>query len=401
MGTYSDALNAAVNIPEMSFQPGLWRKYGGAMKDVVRVPVFLVGRVNHPELADRMIAEGASDMVVMARALIADPELPVKAFRGDVEDIRFCVGVQDGCWRRFEAGLGISCAQNPTVGQEAIWAGPPPKAERARRVVVIGGGPAGLEAARVAALRGHQVTVLERGRRLGGQIRIAERAPQRAELGQIADWLESQCAKGGVEIQLGVEATPESILALEPDVAIVATGARPGRLGEADGAQHGAGLEIVDAWSVLQGQPVNGRQVLVFDELGTRPGFGAAELLAERGCQVELVTPLVYPGQGLDGNSWRMAYGRLLDLGVRFQPLTTLSRLSADGAVLRHVFSGKEQILTGLTTVVTALLPVAEDGLYRALRERLEQCFLIGDASAPRGIYEAFYDGQKLAREIE
>jgi NADPH-dependent 2,4-dienoyl-CoA reductase/sulfur reductase-like enzyme len=344
-----------------------------------------------------MIAEGACDMVVMARALIADPELPVKAFRGEVEDIRFCVGVQDGCWRRFEAGLGISCAQNPTVGQEAIWGGPPPKAQRARRVVVVGGGPAGLEAARVAALRGHQVTVLERGRRLGGQIRIAERAPQRAELGQIADWLEGQCAKGGVEIRLGVEATPESVLALEPDVAIVATGARPGRLAEAGSA----GLDVVDAWSVLEGQPVAGRQVLVFDELGTRPGFSAAELLAERGCQVELITPLVYPGQGLDGNSWRIAYGRLIDLGVRFQPLTTLSRIGADGVVVRHVFSGREQTLTGLTTVVTASLPVAEDGLHRALRERLAACFLIGDAAAPRGIYEAFYDGQKLAREIE
>ncbi len=224
MGHYSDALNTARNVPNMTFAPGLWQRYGRLIKSVVDVPVFMVGRINHPRTAEDLLAAGSCDAVLMARALIADPHLPEKARTGRTGDIRPCVGAMN-CLGRLEHGGGIRCIHNPRVGHELDFPEEVERGEGGKRVVVLGAGPAGLESARVAAARGHQVTLLERADRVGGQVRLAARTPGRAELAAIVDWLEQQCIARGVQIHTGHEVTADEIARLGPDVIVVATGA--------------------------------------------------------------------------------------------------------------------------------------------------------------------------------
>jgi N,N-dimethylglycine/sarcosine dehydrogenase len=394
MGHYSDLLNTSRNIPDMTFRPGLWAEYGKGIKKVVEVPVFLVGRINHPSLAEDLLSSGCCDMVVMARALIADPEFPAKAFAGRVEEIRPCVGAMT-CMARHEHGLGISCIYNPTVGREEVWGGEPPRASVPRRVVVVGGGPAGLECGRVAAQRGHHVVVLERQRALGGQLRIAMKAPQRQDLGQITEWLQGQCQSAGVEIRLQAPASVELLRELAPDVVVVATGAVPGRLASFRGK-----VPPQDAWAVIRDASQVGPTALIVDEAGDRVGFSVAQQLAEKGHKVTLATTAIYPGSAIDSLGWRIIYARLLELGVTFLPLVTLVDVDAREARLKHLYTHSETRLTGIDTVVSAALPRADDTLYRSLLPEFEDVRLIGDAVAPRGVEAAVYDGQRVAREI-
>ena len=396
MGHYSDLINTVRNMPDMTFKPGLWAEFGRAIKSVVTVPTFLVGRINHPEVAEDLLTRGCCDMVVMARGLVADAYFPEKALRGDVDDIRPCVGAMT-CMARHERGLGISCIYNPTVGRELSWGGDLPPAEVRRRVAVVGGGPAGLEFARVAARRGHEVTLLEREHALGGQVRIAMRAPQRQDLGQIGEWLHRQCEKAGVTIRLGTVADAASLRDLSPDVVVIATGALPG----CSSAEVAPGaVPVHEAWTVLRNGSDVGHSVLVADEAGNRVGFSVAQQLAEQGHHVTFATTTIYPGSSIDTMSWRVTYARLVELGVAFLPLVKLTAV-AEGAVrLRHVYTRSETVVEGVDTVVTAALPRADDRLYRTLLGEFGEVHLIGDAVAPRGIEQAVCDGQELARAI-
>lgn len=395
MGHYSDLLNNARNIPDMSFERGLWRPIGAGFKEALQAPVFLVGRINNPALAEELLAAGACDQVVMARALIADPYLPAKAFADRAEDIRICVGAVEGCWGHREQNRGITCIYNPVTGREGAWGGEIPRTSQPRTVVVVGGGPSGLECARVAAERGHRVTLLERADELGGQVLLAAKAPQRAEIGEVARWLQRQCENAGVEFRLHTEATVEGLLALRPDVVVVATGSRSGALPGQDG--NGG---VIDLRAVLAGEASAERRVLVVDETGMWPGFSVAGYLAARGHEVELVTPMLNPGQNIEPTSWRMAYERLLRAGVKFRPLTAVAAVGDRQVTVRHVYTGAEDTVAGFDTLVTAMAPQADDALYRALQGNVERLYLVGDAVAPRGIEEAVYDGHKVAREI-
>ena len=403
MGHYSDALNTARNIPNMAFRPGLWARYGKGMKNVVSVPVFLVGRINHPQVAEDLIAGGSCDAVVMARALIADPYLPAKAAAGRVQDIRPCVGAMN-CVNHLTHGEGIRCIHNPVVSREGAWGGELTVAAARRRVVVAGGGPGGMECARVAAARGHEVILLERGRALGGQVRDAARPPERAELAQIVDYLEGQLAAAGVDVRLETEATPASIALLQPDVVVVATGSfLPA--GQLPAARHGADdsdadVPVVDPVAALRGTAPVGKRVVVFDEFGDWQGMGVAYALAARGAHVELVTPVMYPGAALELTNWRICYERLSALGVSFHPVAELAEMRGGDVVIRRGFGSGEHVITDVDSVVMVRVPVAEDSLHGELARGPVEVHAVGDALAPRGIEEAIFDGHRLGREL-
>lgn len=396
VGHYSDALATARNLPDMSFPPAVWKRYAREIRHIVDVPVAVVGRVNHPAVAEELLAEGSCDLVAMARALIADPHLPRKAFEGKVDRIRPCVGAVEACWGRVFRGLDMGCVHNPTVGRELRWTDDLPLTTQPQRIVVVGGGPAGLECARVAAARGHDVVLLEQQPRLGGQILLAARAPHREELRGIVEWLTSECELAGVDVRLGVAATSEVVLTEQPDIIVVATGAREGRL---PGPVTGA-VPVLGAWDVLRGADVPPR-VVVVDQDGRRPGLSVAELLASTGHEVDVVTPMTYPGQSIEPFGWRTAYERLLGLGVRFHPLTEVVAV-ADGRVETvHTLTGARSVIAGAGAVVTSLLPVAADALYSELRDcTATEIHLVGDAATPRGIEEATHEGHAVARSI-
>lgn len=392
MGHYADALNSARNIPNMSFEPGLWGRFGKGMKSVVDVPVFLVGRINHPQIAEELLASESCDAVVMARALIADPYLPEKARAGKVEDIRLCVGAMN-CLHHLHSGEGIRCIQNPVVGREMRWAGPLPQAATSRRVLVVGGGPAGLESARVAALRGHEVTLVERAPQLGGQVRIAARAPGRSELFQIVEWLMGQCERAEVEMRLETEATPALIERLDPDVVVVASGSTMDPKSPGDIALHG----VQDA---LSGSVPAHSHVVVWDEFGDWQGFAVALALAERRIEVEFVTPTMYPGSAIELTNWRIAYERLVSMGVQFRPVTTVVAAGGRSVTLRSAYAKVEEVLGDIDSVVSVPAPTACDHLYNALVGKVSEVHLVGDARSPRGIEASVYDGQAIGREL-
>ena len=211
--------------PSYYYEPGAFAHLPQGLKAVVSVPVVGAGRIDSPALANRLIEEGKTDIIGLARALIADPHFPNKAREGRLEDLRPCIACTQSCVGHIHLGLGVGCIYNPVTGREAEWAELAP-AKRPKNVVVVGGGSAGMEAARICAERGHEVTLFESRRRLGGQINLVMRTPNRGNFEEIILFFERQLAKLGVEVRLGSTVSADEIVARKPDAVIVATGLR-------------------------------------------------------------------------------------------------------------------------------------------------------------------------------
>src|SRR3989475_663381 len=257
-GAHTSWLQAAA-VPNMSFGAGLYVPLAAQVKAAAPgVAILHASRIVDPVHADRLVAAGEIDVVGMTRALIADPELPRKAREGRLGDIRRCVGANEGCIDRIYQGKAVTCVQNPATGRERELGDVRPAAT-AKRVVVVGGGVAGLEAARVAALRGCRVVLMEKAAELGGQILLAARAPARAEYAGIVRFLASQVEKLGVDVRLGMEATPALVLGEHPDAVVVATGSHP-HIPPVPGSD---GKHVVTDRDVPGGEATAGRNVVL------------------------------------------------------------------------------------------------------------------------------------------
>ena len=395
-------------IPTSLYDQRLGEPYAAALKGVVQhALVQAESHIRTPAAAEDVLAAGHADLVSIVRGQIADPHLVTKAREGRPEDVRPCISCNQLCWGRRSRDYWISCLINPSAGREFEWGGDrfEPAADP-RRVLVIGGGPAGLEAARVAAERGHSVTLLERDSELGGQFRLAGRQPSRGQILDLLAWFERQLVALGVDVRLGVDADPDEVAAAAADEVIVATGSRVPGTGFQRALPRVDRLPGVDAATVcsirdvLAGRVVPGRSVLVLDDLGDWRGLGTATHLAEAGHDVTILTAAPVVGGGLahsaaDGPLRK----RFAAAGGR--SITSSAVLGwGDGAATVVSLLTGEQATVSADALVIAETPVAETGLSDALAARGVAHHAIGDCVAPRRASLAIYEGRELARRI-
>jgi len=373
---------------------------------VARLPVFTVGGIKDPALAEEILVSGKADMVAMTRAQIADPEFANKVDEGREEEINHCIRGNQGCIGRVFKGLPISCTVNPSAGREGRL-GPLLAATRPARWLVAGGGPAGMKAAVTLARRGHSVTLLERDAALGGQVNLILRTPGRDEFGWITRDLEVQLRKAGVDVKLGTEATAESVRELEPDGVIVATGAVPSRTGFSSVnplVERLPGVEqenVVTVWDVLLDAKPAGERVVVLDDDGSRYAAGVTEVLLDRGKRVELVSRwhALFPST-LTTLDLVHVYGRLLSKGLEYRLNSWATGIEGDRVSVVNLYTGAADTLEGVDTVVLATGPKASDELYFVLKGLVERLYRIGDCLAPRKLDHAIYEGELAGREL-
>ena len=388
-------------------------------REIGKVPVFHAGKIPDVNTAARAIEEGHIDMVAMTRAHIADPHLVNKLRDGRVDDIRQCVGA-GYCIDRIYTGGDAICIQNPATGREATLPQIVPKGQGGKKVVVVGGGPAGLEAARVSAERGHEVVLFEKSGSLGGQITLAGKADWREGLNGITRWLQGQAKRLQVDVRLSKEATAQAVQAENPDIVVIATGGHP-NINEVKAAPG----HVVSTWDILNGTVAPGENVLLFDDHADHHGPSVATFMAKRGSKVEVVTPerklLVEVGMTNFPHYLRDLYKS----NSVITPDTRLTEVYQEGnkliAVLVNEYSDvEEERVVDQVVIEHGTLP--NDELYfalkpgsrnlgevdmRKLRDREAQdiennpdgtyvLFRVGDAVACRNIHAAIYDSLRL-----
>jgi 2,4-dienoyl-CoA reductase-like NADH-dependent reductase (Old Yellow Enzyme family) len=392
----SASLGGAIHIaPPMTMKTAYVVPYAARIKRQSRIPVFVTGRINQPQEADAVIGANHADVCGMTRALICDPEMPNKTVRGAPEDIRACIACNQACIGHFHKGYPISCIQNPVSGRELRF-GTLPRAARRKKVMVIGGGPAGMKAAAVAAERGHHATLFEAERRLGGQALLAQMLPGRAEFGGLITNLQRELELAGVHIHKNTRVDRAKIAAEAPDVVLIATGAKPYR---PEFPQEGA-LQILDAWQVLRGEGTIGQSVVVIDWRADWIGIGIAEHLAQQGRSVRLAVSGIAAGETLPFYVRDTSAAGLHKLGVKVLPYMRLYGSDSDSVYLQHVSSGEAVVIDKVDTLVLCTGHTPVEDLADALDDLDAEVRVIGDAASPRTAEEAVYEGLEAAAEI-
>jgi len=389
-------------IPNVFFADKLGAPHAEALKQVVKhAKVQCESHIRTPENANQVVASGQADMVSIVRGQIADPHLANKAREGRPEDIRPCLSCNQMCWGRRSRDYWISCLINPSAGREFEWGGDRfTPAAKPRSVLVVGGGVAGLEAARVAAERGHRVTLVEASDRLGGQFRLAGLQPRRQQIIDFLDWYERQLTKLQVSVKLNAPWDTSDITAFGADEIIIATGSQP----DGKGFQRALpelealpGLERGNVWSaedVMSRTARLGKHVLVLDETANWKGGGTALYLAEAGHEVTIVTPaasvMVEMARTHAEVNLRV---RLRQLGVKLIAEAAMREWHGDGATI-FCFGGPDERIAADSLVIAAT-NVSEAAIAEELGVPA-----IGDAVAARTAVMAIYEGRKLAMQL-
>ncbi|CAN5497703.1 FAD-dependent oxidoreductase [soil metagenome] len=395
-------------IPVSLYDQRLGVPYASALKKVVRrALVQAESHIRTPAAAEAVLAAGDADLVSIVRGQIADPHLVAKARADRADDVRPCISCNQLCWGRRSRDYWISCLVNPSAGRESEWGGdrfePAPSP---RHVLVVGGGPAGLEKARVAAERGHRVTLVERDAELGGQFRLAGRQPSRGQILDLLAWYARRLDALEVDVRLGAPLDPVGVMAVGADEVVIATGARPARAGfhrALPMVDRLPGVERDDVFAihdVLAGAELPGRRIVVTDDLGDWRGAGTALLLAESGHEVTLVTaaPVIAAGlahSAADGPLRR----RYAAAGGAARTGSVVLAWDESGAAIRSILTGATERLAA-DALVIAETAISETTLPDALRANGVTFHEIGDVVAPRRASLAFYEARELARRI-
>ncbi len=369
--------------------------------------VIAESHIRTPENAEAVLSAEQADLVSIVRGQIADPHLANKAREGRSEDIRTCLSCNQMCWGRRGRDYWISCLVNPSAGREFEWGGDRfVKTTKPKLVLVVGGGPAGLEAARVSAERGHKVTLVEAGERLGGQFRLAGMQPRRGQIIDLLDWYARQLSQLGVEVRLNTFHDADEIKEFSADVTVLATGSFPTDTGFQKAIPHVEKLPGIELGSVYSAEDVMarrarpGKRVILLDEGGNWKGCGTAWKLAEDGHEVILVTPDPLVGKELQ----RIAADyplrqRLAKLGVRFILESAITRWSREGADVFCFLDGNTQFIEA-DSLVFATPNIAEDSLTLELQDSGLEVLNIGDSAGPRQAPFVIYEGRRTGLNI-
>jgi NADPH-dependent 2,4-dienoyl-CoA reductase/sulfur reductase-like enzyme len=380
--------------PEWICQPMFMKKAcladsAAQFKKALNIPVMAVGRINDPMIANRVLSEGQADLVCIGRGLLADPEMPNKAREGRLDEIRICIACNTCMQSIFRKGR-IECLVNPTLGREKEMTLVP--TQNPKKIMVVGGGPGGLNVAWVAAKRGHEVHVFEKRRDLGGQLLPGSIPGHKKELRSLIKFQKKQIEKFGVTCHLNHEVKAKDIQRFNPDVVVLATGSLPA-IPPVDGINSSIVMTYED---VLNETPPSFRQAVIIG--GGATGLEIALHLAEYGCRVSVVEILAKIGKGLEAMTKKILLGKLKEYNVKIMTETKLTRVTSTGAAVTHI-DGTEQLIEAETVIfATGTRPC--NRLYEKVKSLGYETHQIGDCLETRSAKAAIYEGAVLGRSL-
>ncbi|AIS53025.1 NADH oxidase [Thermoanaerobacter kivui] len=385
--------SSAMIIQPAAIPQGCFVENAAAIKKAInsKVPVIVVGRIKDPIMAEQIIREGKADLVSMGRALLADPELPRKVSEGKIQEIRKCIGCNQGCIDRLFQDIDIGCIANALTGHETEF-DMESSAKTRKKVFIIGGGPGGLEAARVAALRGHEVILYEKQPELGGQMRIAAVPPHKGEINDLADYLINQVEKSGITIVKGKEADLNTIHEIKPDVVILATGSEP-IIPEIPGINQ---KNVVTAHDVLKGTVIVGKKVAVIG--GGLVGCETAEFLTDQGKEVTVIEMLDDIAIDVGSLVRTLLLNRMAEKKIKVLTKSKVKEISGDKVTIETVNGNQE--LSGIDTIVIAVGSKPKNDLLKLIEKEGIPVYAIGDCVKARKFMDAIHEGFRYAYSL-